>query len=173
MRTVAPKPSVRAVGDRVEELLGALLGGPGREPAEELVRELMNLYGEGLARIAGVLRVRDPALLDELAGDGLLAGLLVLHDLHPLDADARIRQALDRLGTDAEFLGIDGGVARLRRVGGRGCGSAASDALLETAVLDAAPELTGVEIAETAVLMQIGMGPPPGWGPATAEGRAS
>jgi hypothetical protein len=165
-------PSVRAVGDRVEELLGVLLGGPGREPAEELVRELMNLYGEGLARIAGILRVREPALLDELAGDGLLAGLLVLHDLHPHDAGTRVRRALDRLGTDAEFLGINDGVARLRRAGSRGCGSSASDALLETALFDAAPELTGVEMTEPAALFQIGMGPPPGWGPA-AEGRAS
>ncbi|WP_328457563.1 MULTISPECIES: NifU family protein [unclassified Amycolatopsis] len=165
-------PSVRAVGDRVEELLGVLLGGPGRGPAEEIVRELMNLYGEGLARIAGVLRVRDPALLDELAGDGLLAGLLVLHDLHPLDADTRIRRALARLGGDAELLGVEDGVARLRRAGARGCGSSTSDVLLETAVLDAAPELSGVELTEAAALFQIGMGPPPGWRTA-GEGRAS
>jgi Fe-S cluster biogenesis protein NfuA len=166
-------PSVRAVGDRVEELLGVLLGGPGREPAEELVRQLMDLYGEGLARVVDVLRVRDPALVDALAEDGLLSGLLVLHDLHPLDAEARIRRALELMGSDAEFLGVDDGVARLRLAGGgRGCGSAASGALLETAVRDAAPELTGVELVEAAALFQIGMGPPPGWGPA-AEGRAS
>ncbi|MDT7804398.1 MAG: hypothetical protein QOI78_7831 [Actinomycetota bacterium] len=165
-------PSVRAVGDRVEELLGVLLGGPGRAPAEELVRQLMDLYGEGLARVVGVLRARDPALVDALAEDGLLSGLLVLHDLHPHGADVRIRRALDRLGSDAEFLGVADGVARLRRAGSRGCGSSASDALLETALLDAAPELSGVEITEPAALFQIGMGPPPGWGAAT-EGRAS
>ncbi len=165
-------PSVRAVGDRVEELLGVLLGGPAREPAEQIVRELMDLYGEGLARIAGLLRVRDPTLLDELAGDGLLAGLLVLHDLHPHDAGTRVRRALDRLGTGAELLDVDDGVARVRVARGRGCGAAAADALLETAVRDAAPELTGVELTEPAALFQIGMGPPPGWRPA-AEGWAS
>ena len=50
----------------------------------------------------------------QLADDPLVAGLLLLHDLHPLDVDARIQRALDRvrpyLGSHAggvEFLGVD------------------------------------------------------------------
>jgi len=71
------------------------------------------------------------------------------------------------------YLGTDDGVARLSLGASRGCSSAVrtSRAAVEAAVLDAAPELTGVEIvADIApALYQIGMGPPG----ATPEGRAS
>ena len=39
---------VRAAGDRIEELLGTLRSGTAKDTAEELVRLLMALYGEGL-----------------------------------------------------------------------------------------------------------------------------
>ncbi|PZS24123.1 MAG: glycine cleavage system aminomethyltransferase GcvT [Acidimicrobiales bacterium] len=51
------------------------------------------------------------ALLARLADDPLVESLLLLHDLHPLDVDARIQQALDKVrplaypaGTIAEHL---------------------------------------------------------------------
>ncbi|SDM81974.1 NifU family protein [Allokutzneria albata] len=167
--------NVSTVGDRIEELLGGLLPGESRQTAEELVRLLMELYGEGLARVVAVLREHDPALVERIAGDDVVAGLLLLHDLHPLDVDTRIRQGLDRarphLGAHAdrvEYSGVDAeGVVRLRLDGSRaGCPSAtrAVREAIEKAVLDAAPETTGVEITgATTDLLQIGMGPPPGW----------
>ncbi len=82
-----------------------------------------------------------------------MESLLLVHDLHPLDADARIRRALGRLGTGAEFLGVDSaGVAHVRL--GHGCGS--TTAVVEQAITDAAPEATGVEFApREAPLLQI------------------
>ncbi|EOD63725.1 NifU family protein [Amycolatopsis vancoresmycina] len=158
-------------GERLETLLGALLAGSHRGPAEELVRQLTDLYGEGLTRIVGTLRDHAPASVGAIAADDVVASLLVLHDLHPLDAPARVRRALDRIRPQVGavgFRGIDDGVVRLSLGAGRGCSSAAR-ATVEAAVRDAAPELTGVEVVAEAVLYQIGMGPPG----TTPEGRAS
>jgi hypothetical protein len=130
----------------------------------------MGLYGDGLTRIVAFLRAHDPALVDRLADDGLLSGLLVLHDLHPFDEVGRIRRALERLGGGAEYLGTgEDGVVRVRL---EGCRSGAG--AVEAAVRGAAPETTAVVVAAGAPLVQIGMGPPPGWRPAAPpEGRAS
>lgn len=169
--------NARTVGERIEELLSGLQSGRDKETAEELVHLLVEMYGDGLGRIVARL---DAGQLAELAEDDLLESLLLLHDLHPLDVDARVQRALDRvrpyLGSHAggvEYLGIDEhGVAQLRLEGS--CDGCASSTLtvkmaIEGAVQDAAPELTGIEVAGVSApapdtpLLQVGMGPPPGW----------
>lgn len=142
---------------RLGTLLGALLAGANRRPAEELVRQLTDLYGDGLTRVVAVLRENAPGLLDSIAADDVVTDLLVLHDLHPLGAAARVRLALDRLGGDVGYLGLDGPVARVWL--GGGC-SSVPRATVEAAVRDAAPEITGVEFVTA--LYQIGVGPPAG-----------
>ncbi len=141
------------------------------------------MYGEGLTRIMAVL---EPPQVSAIAEDDLVESLLLLHDLHPLDVDARIQRALDRirpyLGSHAggvEYLGVDEeGVAQLRLQGS--CDGCASSTLtvqtaIEGAIQDAAPELTGIEVAgvsaPAAPLLQVGMGPPPGWARAGPDGR--
>lgn len=174
--------TVREVGARIEELLGALAAGRDRAAAEELVSVLVDLYGEGLGRIVTLLGERAPALLAEIADEPQVEGLLLLHGLHPLDVGTRVSRALDRvrpyLGSHAggvQFLGVDDeGVAHLRLEGNcHGCPSSTLTVRLaiEGAVQDAAPEVTAVRvegIAEPpppgAKLLQIGMTPPPGWG---------
>jgi Fe-S cluster biogenesis protein NfuA/nitrite reductase/ring-hydroxylating ferredoxin subunit len=169
----------RDVGERIEQLLGGLRAGRDRETAEELVRLLVEMYGEGLRRVVTLLGERDPALIERLAEDGLLESLLLLHDLHPLDVDTRIQRALDRvrpyLGSHAggvEYLGVDEhGMAQLRLEGNcQGCPSSTMTVkmAIETAIRDAAPDIAGVEVAgvtepEPAPLLQVGMGPPAGW----------
>jgi Fe-S cluster biogenesis protein NfuA len=161
---------VRDVGARVEELLAALRSGTARDAgpaAEELVRLLVGLYGDGLSHIVAVLSEQgEPgvAMLPKLAEDPLVESLLLLHDLHPLDVDARIQRALDRvrpyLGSHAggvEYLGVSDGVARLRLEGScNGCPSSTATVQLaiEGAVQDAAPEVTDVVVE--------GMTAPPG-----------
>jgi Fe-S cluster biogenesis protein NfuA len=177
--------NARTVGERIEQLLAGLQAGPHRETAEELVRLLVEMYGEGLSRVVASL---DPDQVTRLAEDDLIESLLLLHDLHPLDVDARVQRALDRirpyLGSHAggvEYLGVEDGVARLRLQGS--CDGCASSTLtvkmaIEGAVREAAPELTGIEVAgvvESATpLLQVGMGPPPGWAepaqPSLADG---
>ena len=187
--------SVRSVGERVEELLSSLRsGGTGRaDPAaaaEELVGLLVGLYGDGLAHVVAVLAERGQPgaeILAALTDDPLVESLLLLHDLHPLDTDARVQRALDQvrpyLGSHAggvEYLGVTDGIARLRLEGScHGCPSSTVTVRLaiEGAVMDAAPEVTEVVVegmttpAPAPALLQIGRRPAdssdtgaePGW----------
>lgn len=166
------------VGSRVEGLLAQLRrqgGDPAVETGEELVRELVAFYGEGLAQIVSVVGAASPDLLAELAADPLVESQLILHDLHPHDLDARIEAALDRvrpyLGSHAggvAYLGVDeAGVAHLRLDGScKGCPSSTVTVKLtiEEAVMAAAPEIVGIEVEggvadRTAGLLQIGLRP--------------
>ena len=157
----------QAAGERVEALIAELrarAGSQAGDAAEELVGCLVEFYGAGLATIVAALaedRDAGPRLLDALAADPLVESLLLVHDLHPLDADARIRRALERLGSQlgahadaVEYLGVDDqGVARLRlTASGHGCGSASGAVrqTVEEAVTAAAPEVAGVAVEEVA-----------------------
>jgi hypothetical protein len=144
--TNARETDARETGARVETLLAELRARSGPEAAgvaEELVTCLVRLYGAGLETMMRTIG-DDQRLKALLVADPLVESLLLVHDLHPLDTDARIRRALGRLGTGAEFLGVDSeGVAHVRL--GHGCGS--TTAVVEQAVADAAPETTGVEFA--------------------------
>jgi Fe-S cluster biogenesis protein NfuA len=174
---------VTSVGARVEELLaglgaGSAQPGPAARAAEELVGLLVGLYGDGLAAIVEVLGAAgEPgaAVLAQLGDDPRVEGLLLLHDLHPLDVDARIQRALDRvrpyLGSHAggvQYLGVTDGVARLRLEGScHGCASSTAtvELAIRSAVEDAAPEVTevaveGMTAAPEPGLLQIGRRPP-------------
>jgi len=160
--------TARDAGQRIEGLLDQLRGDPRAATlAEDLVRCLMDFYGAGLARIAELV---DASTLRELAGDPLVESLLLIHDLHPLDADTRVQRALDRvrpyLGSHAggvEYLGIDDeGVVRLRLEGTcHGCPSSTVTVrqAIEQAVRDAVPDAAGIDVegvAAPAPLLQIG-----------------
>jgi Fe-S cluster biogenesis protein NfuA len=146
---------LHAVESRIEELLAELGRQPGvRERAEELVRLLIELYGECLGRVTGLLPASE---MDRLAADDLVGSLLILHDLHPHSTMDRVHQALERvrpyLGSHAggvELLGLDDdGAVRLRLEGTcQGCPSSTVTVKLaiERAILDAAPEVTGVRV---------------------------
>jgi Fe-S cluster biogenesis protein NfuA/nitrite reductase/ring-hydroxylating ferredoxin subunit len=161
---------VRQAGERIEELLATLRSTSGRAAAaaEELVRLLLGLYGDGLGHIMDALAAEGAAgdaVRDRLLADPLVESLLLLHDLHPLDVDTRVQRALDQvrpyLGSHAggvEYLGVGpDGVARLRLEGScHGCPSSTVTVRLaiEGAVQDAAPEVTEVVVE--------GMTEPPG-----------
>jgi len=146
----APDPA-EVAAQRIDQLLQELRSRPDRRAAdigEELTRCLVQLYGAGLARIAGLL---GPGRLADLCADPLVESLLLVHDLHPLDAGARIERALARLrlADEPEYLGIDdAGVVRLRLAGAGGCPSSRQAAVhrIEEAVAQAAPEVTGVVV---------------------------
>jgi Fe-S cluster biogenesis protein NfuA len=164
---------VADVGAQVEELLARIeeVGGPAAAgSAEELVRVLVEYYGAGLERIVELL---GPDSVRVLAADPQTATLLVLHDLHPVDIDTRIEQALDGvrpyLGSHAggvSYLGVDReDVAHLRLSGNSGdCSSSTVTVKLavEEAIMTAAPELQGIEVEEIKApkpLLQIGVRP--------------
>jgi hypothetical protein len=135
-----------AAGQRVEELLAELRARSGPEAAdvaEELVACVVRLYGAGLATIMRAIG-GESRLTALLIADPLVESLLLVHDLHPLGTESRIKRALGRIGAGAEFLGVDeAGVAHVRLASG--CGS--TTAVVEQAIAAAAPETTGVRFA--------------------------
>ena len=134
-------------GVRVDKLLAQLSAADPRSAAaaEELTRCLVQLYGAGLARIVDMIGTERSA---ELCADPLVESLLLVHDLHPLDADTRIRRALRGYPGELEYRGIDAtGVVRLRLTGG-GCRSTrrAAEDRIEAIVRQAAPDVAGIEV---------------------------
>ncbi len=150
--------NVDAVGQRVEDLLDQIAGRDevAAELSEELLRELMALYGAGLGRLLDRMHAVAPDALRELTADPLVGGLLLLHDLHPDDPAERVEAALDGVrpylashGGGVQLLGVTDGVAQLRLEGScDGCGSSqvTLQHAVEGAVLEAAPELERIEV---------------------------
>ena len=154
----------RQAGDRIESLLDALGAGGAvaRGRAEELVRQVTELYGSGLARILEILDDRgqlDGGTLAALTADELVSSLLVIHGLHPVDLETRVAGALDSVrpylgshGGNVELLDISPeGVVRLRLLGTcHGCPSSSVTLkfAVEEAIESAAPEVTAIEVVE-------------------------
>ncbi|WP_067180416.1 hypothetical protein [Microtetraspora niveoalba] len=106
---------------RVEELLERLesMTDPGtRATIAELLQPLLELYGEGLARIvAAAADAGGAELVDALAADELVGHLLLLHGLHPADTETRVREAVERAaprlgGATAELVAVEPLAAR-------------------------------------------------------------
>ena len=143
---------------QVEGLLGELesLADPAaRDTALETVQAVLELYGSGLERIVESV---GPLQATTLAGDELVGHLMLLHGLHPVPVEERVREALDGVrpylgshGGDVELVGVTDGVARVRMQGScEGCPASSMTLKLaiEDAVLKAAPDVDRVEAEE-------------------------
>ncbi len=164
----------QAVADRIEGLLDDI--GRHSDPAVhaaagELVRLLMSFYGAGLQQIVTIVKAASgDTFVQRLAADPAVSGLLALHGLHPVDVQTRVQHAFDaakrKLGShsgDVELHGMDDDGVVTVKVSGSGCGVASVRDAVQTAILDAAPEVAAVEFDEAPAgppLMQIGMRPP-------------
>jgi Fe-S cluster biogenesis protein NfuA len=149
--------------ERVEQLLEQLDGvpdGPARDTATDLVQALLELYGDGLARLVDHVAERDDGTLAQvLADDEVVAPLLLVHGLHPVPLDRRVdgalaevRPYLESHGGGVELLGIEDGTVRLALQGScSGCPSSAVTLkhAVEEAIHKAAPDVAGI-VAEDA-----------------------
>lgn len=158
---------------RVEALLEhveSLTDPRAKAAAVETVQALLELYREGLSRLMERLeQLGGRALCEAAAADDLVAHLLFLHDLHPVDVRTRVLRALEEVrptlllhSGDVELVDIENGVARLRLQGScHGCPASAMTLKLaiEEAVLKAAPDLERIE-AEGAADPGAGSGAP-------------
>jgi Fe-S cluster biogenesis protein NfuA/nitrite reductase/ring-hydroxylating ferredoxin subunit len=130
-----------------------------RELSDELVSAVVQMYGAGLERIVGSLLEggdEGARLAGELAGDELVAALLLIHDLHPVPLAERVQGALEQVrpymeshGGDVELLSLQDGVARISLRGS--CSDCAASAVtlelaIKQALEDAAPDLEGLEV---------------------------
>jgi hypothetical protein len=113
---------------RIAELVGRLDSAgtdPGiRTQARELIESVMDLHGEALDRMLQCLRGAGAAglgILDSLAADPVVASVLLLYGLHPLDFETRVRRAVEKArpalrsyGAGAELASFDNGAVRIR-----------------------------------------------------------
>ena len=170
-----PSLGLHETGERINTLLEASAAGGvvARERAEELVRLVADLYGAGLERVLTILHEGghlDDDMLAALAGDDLVASLLLVHDLHPYDVQTRVEQALEGVrpylgshGGDVELLEVtEGDVVRLRLLGScDGCASSSVTLKLavEGAIEAAAPEIVAIEVETPTERASVGAGP--------------
>ncbi len=130
-----------------------------REIAEEVVQALLELHGSGIERMLEMVAAAGDAgqlIVDEIVTDDLTRNLLLLHGLHPIGMEDRVRQALDRVrpymashGGYVELRGIEDGVVHLRLEGScHGCPSSLMTLQLsiEKEIMDLAPDVAGIEV---------------------------
>jgi len=158
-----------AVAHRIDQLIQQLQSSAGAgqwSQIEELVRALTDLYGAGLTRTVELAQHWvDPEesgaageFMASLAGDELVASLLVLHDAHPDGLAVRAKRAVADTaptilanGGQLRLAGVDpeSGIVRVAVTGtGSGCGfdpAAVVDEVRQT-LWDALPDASSIEV---------------------------
>ncbi len=146
---------LREHSDRVE----AIEDPAARAAAQELVATVLEMHGAGLAKIGEVLDEAGAAGEEaklKLLDDGVVASLLLIHDLYPVSLEERVKEALEEVrpymdshGGDVELVGVEEGVVRLRLAGScDGCPASAStlELAIKEALEKAAPDIAGLEV---------------------------
>jgi Fe-S cluster biogenesis protein NfuA/nitrite reductase/ring-hydroxylating ferredoxin subunit len=159
-RAVSPEALIQ----RVEELTAQVEHLPdpaARRAAEDLVAVVIEMYGEGLTRIVEILDEDENAseVKQRLVDDGVVASLLLIHDLYPVPIEKRVAEALDNVrpymeshGGNVELVSLTDGVVRLRLEGScDGCPASSStlELAIKTALEETAPDLLGIEVENT------------------------
>lgn len=129
--------------ERIEELVQKVQALPdpaARQTALDLVQAILDLHAGALERMMEIIATTEsgPPIIDALGADPRVSGILLLHDLHPLDLETRVAQALDdpafrSRGAAVELIAIHDGVIRVRIDGGPGLKLAVEKALWEAA----------------------------------------
>jgi Fe-S cluster biogenesis protein NfuA len=130
-----------------------------RNAALQLVQTLLEFHAVGIDRMMEITsNGGDPGwrIIDEFSRDEAVGSMLLLHGLHPLDLDTRVRDALDRVrpylqshGGNVELVEIADGVVRLKLTGScNGCASSAVTltTAIEKAIYETAPDVTAIAI---------------------------
>jgi Fe-S cluster biogenesis protein NfuA/nitrite reductase/ring-hydroxylating ferredoxin subunit len=131
--------------------------GPARQTAVAAIQALLALHGEGLAQTLRVLQEHgQDEVVRSLAADEVVGGLLLLHGLHPLSLEERVRQALDRVrpylashGGDVELIEVAEDSIRLRLEGScDGCPSSAMTLkyAIEQSIAENAPDVAAIQV---------------------------
>ena len=146
-------PEVRALLGALNDQLDQLEAMPG--PVSELgltvVAGVAEIYGQALIR---TLELADPAAVERMLDDELIAHLLALHGIHPESVEKRLTRVIDELraavsdqGGTVELDRLDETVAVVRvALGARASRSADVEHTVRRAVMTAVPELANVTI---------------------------
>jgi Fe-S cluster biogenesis protein NfuA len=126
--------------------------------AIELVQTMMDFHRAAIDRMMEIISDGDQLGLNivaTLAADELVSHMLLLHGLHPLDIDERVKTALAGVrpylnshGGDVELIEVAEGIVKLRLIGT--CGDCPSSTAtlrgaIEKAIREAAPEVISIE----------------------------
>lgn len=146
----------------IERLLGDIESAADpslRSNVQELVQLIMDLHGAGLERTLELIHAAGEAgegVIHRMGRDELVSSLLVLYGLHPLDLEARVTEAVEKVRSrlrahdgSVELLRIQEGTVQLRlHANGSGCGSTpqALRQMIEDAVYQNAPDITALVI---------------------------
>jgi Fe-S cluster biogenesis protein NfuA len=152
---------------RVETLLERFNAFPpdtgARADAEELVRVVSALYGDGLQRLVDKLREalgkeEANALLERCCSDPVVAGVLITHHLHPVPLEQRVQRAIESIrpylrehDADVEIAYADEDIVEVRVNG-------MADVIprIENAIREAAPEVLDVRaVGQTISLLEV------------------
>ena len=146
-------PEVRALLGALNDQLDQLEAMPG--PVSELgltvVAGVAEIYGQALIR---TLELADPAAVERMLDDELIAHLLALHGIHPESVEKRLTRVIEELraavsdqGGTVELDRLDETVAVVRvALGARASRSADVEHTVRRAVMTAVPELANVTI---------------------------
>jgi len=146
------------LAERIEMLIQEVAKFPdprARATTEELVQALLDMYGEGLARMLELTvqsEASGHALIETFTKDDLLSSLFLLHGLHPVDIETRITRALVEVrpflkshGGNVELVTVENGVAYLR-LEGRPSSTTRLKQAIEEAIYKAAPDLDELQV---------------------------
>lgn len=158
------KPSAPAI-DRIQKLIEQIevISDPAsRELMQKCIGSLLELYGDGLARIMAHLDSADPAVIEAFTKDDVIRALLLVHGLHPVPVEQRLKEALETVrpymeshGGNIEVVSVEDGVATLRLEGHcKSCPSstATMELAVRSAIEEACPDLDRIQVEDMAEL---------------------
>ncbi len=131
-----------------------------RKMMQDCIQEILSFYGHGLDRMLSIISngnsVAAKDIYNDLIEDSFVSGLLLIHDLHPLDLKTRLHMALEKVkpymdshGGSVEIVSLEDGVAKLKLAGScKGCPSSSSTLELgiKQAIEELCPDLSGLEV---------------------------
>jgi Fe-S cluster biogenesis protein NfuA/nitrite reductase/ring-hydroxylating ferredoxin subunit len=127
---------------------------------EECIQEILGFYGKGLEKILKIISEGNSSaskdIYNDLIDDSFVNGLLLIHDLHPLDLKTRLYKALDKVkpymdshGGSVEIVSVENGIAKLKLAGNcKGCPSSSSTLELgiRQSIEEYCPDLLGLDV---------------------------
>ena len=147
--------------EKIEGLVARIRSAPDpetRDAALELVQTLMDFHATAIDRMMDIAATTGDEgwrIIDLFALDDVVANLLLLHGLHPVDLETRVQNALQKVrpylqshGGDAKLIEITNGAVRLRLLGTcNGCPSSSLTlkTAIEKAIYEMAPDVSSVE----------------------------